>query len=381
MDTTFTSLDQVSQHALAQLAAHPERDLNAARSLALDGKKRRHPVISMNFLNVPDDHFVESEPAASPRLEIQDEEARGIAGEIMSKLKALDMLNPLSLNFDTGKGPGTLVTCFGVPLLPEASNTPAYYISPDEILDKPLPSPEAGLMRDIHQRIERLKALTPPDVKISRPDTQGPFNLVHSLVGDEAFLMPLTDPPKFHALMTMITDFFIQSIRTLRKWIGPEREVAEEAVARIAECSVNLISREMYEEFVLPYDLQIARTFGAPGIHTCSGPHVFHATLEDIPGIRYTEAGFIAKTAAGYTDVAMAVKAVKGKPIMLNIGQELPRGKEFETVRDDLDRYLEHPLLTFNYTGMHWRKQDKPLIRDLHRRLDEHWEKEILPKT
>jgi hypothetical protein len=34
----------------------------------------------------------------------------------------------------------------------------------------------------------------------------------------------------------------------------------------------------------------------------------------------------------------------------------------------------DNPRLTFGYTGMHWRKSDEELIRELHRRLDDYWQ-------
>jgi hypothetical protein len=70
--------------------------------------------------------------------------------------------------------------------------------------------------------------------------------------------------------------------------------------------------------------------------------------------------------------------ALRGKPIMLNIGQELPEGKELETILADLERYSETKRLLFNYTGMHWRKKDRPLIRDIHSATDEFWREGIV---
>ena len=129
----------------------------------------------------------------------------------------------------------------------------------------------------------------------------------------------------------------------------------------------------MYREFILPFDLRAAEEFGRLRVHTCSGPHVFHATLESLPNILATEAGCIAKTAAGYTPVDEAIAAVGDRPIILNIGQELPEGREYEFIRGDFDRYATNKHLLFGYTGMHWRKKDRPLIRDIHRRLNEYW--------
>ena len=65
--------------------------------------------------------------------------------------------------------------------------------------------------------------------------------------------------------------------------------------------------------------------------------------------------------------------ALHGKPVLLNIGQELPDGRELETILTDFDRYSETKRLLFSYTGMHWRKKDRPLIRDVHNAADEFW--------
>ena len=85
------------------------------------------------------------------------------------------------------------------------------------------------------------------------------------------------------------------------------------------------------------------------------------------------EAGCIAKAAAGYTPVDEAIAAIGDRPIILSIGQELPDGREYEFIRDDLDRYAANKRLQFGYTGMHWRRKHRPLIRDIHRRLHEYW--------
>jgi hypothetical protein len=141
----------------------------------------------------------------------------------------------------------------------------------------------------------------------------------------------------------------------------------------VSECSCNLVSRECYEEHILPHDLRLAQAFGAMRMHPCSGPHVFHATLEDLPNVIYTQAGHIASASAGSISVDDALAAIGDRPIVLDIGQELPERGEEDFIRHDLDRYARHPRLMFAYTGMHWRRKDRPLIREMHRRLDEYW--------
>lgn len=374
------SLEAVINYVQQQLAEHPERDLNKARSAALAGEQREFPVIYIGHLGDPSDTFIPQGELEIPEAAIADQRENALAKELLGKLEPLKMLNPVSLDFSLGKGPGTLVTCFGIPLNPETVDCPAYTISIDDVMSQALPDPKtSGLMPAMLEKINTIKALTPDSFKIALPDTQGPFNIAHALVGEEALIEAYLDPDRFHQLMAKITDFWIQAVMVLKDAIGKEREaVLARAAVHIAECSVNLVSPEMYKEFLLPCDLKIAEVFGTPGIHTCSGPHVFYATLENIHGMVYTEAGYISSTVAGYTKVDDAMAALRGKPVMLNIGQELPEGKELQTILTDLERYSENKRLLFSYTGMHWRKKDRPQIRDIHRTADKFWQEKVV---
>ena len=132
-------------------------------------------------------------------------------------------------------------------------------------------------------------------------------------------------------------------------------------VNRIAECSVNLISPDLYAEHVLPHDQRIAAYYGQVAVHPCSGPHVFHATLRGLPGVVYQEAGFIEKTCAGSIGVMEALEAIGERPIILSIGEELPPGREEAVIRAHFDLARRNPRLFFNYTGMYWTRDDEPL--------------------
>ena len=120
----------------------------------------------------------------------------------------LQALSPVSLCLGTGKGPGTLATAFGMELDPNASNSPVGHLTADEILDMGMPDPrKAGILPEIFEFIEAVKSLTPDCVKIGVPDTQGPYNLAHMMMGDEIFYLPADDPEKMDAVMTRSTDF------------------------------------------------------------------------------------------------------------------------------------------------------------------------------
>lgn len=252
---------------------------------------------------------------------------------------------------------------------------PAFNRTIDQILAEPPPdTANSGLFPEMHARIELIKAQVPARFKIGFPGLQGPFNIAHAIAGSDVFMTPGDDPAKWHALMERITTFWIEARQTLLRWIGEDRlaPIPYTWEPCITECSCNLISADFHKEFVLPYDRRIAAAFGSLHIHPCSGPHIFHATLENLP-VAATEAGFIAQTAAGAIAVDEALAAIGQRPILLHIGQELPEGREFAFICRDFDRYREHPRLLFAYTGMHWRRKDRPRIRELHRRLDDYW--------
>ena len=155
----------------------------------------------------------------------------------------------------------------------------------------------------------------------------------------------------------------------LREWVGPERLRPINRWPSIAECSVNLVSGDFYRQHILPYDQRIARHFGLVRIHPCSGRHVFHATLDSLPGVRATEAGLMRpKMAAPCISVAEALAAIGGQPVLLAIGQELPAdfGRAFDLIRAALHLARSDPRLLFGYTGTDRRRRDRPAIRELH---------------
>ena len=72
---------------------------------------------------------------------------------------------------------------------------------------------------------------------------------------------------------------------------------------------------------------------------------------------------------------AERIRKLKPSAVVLNIGQELPADFEeaYAIVHADFRQARANPRLLFSYTGMDWRRQDRPRIRALHQRLDEAW--------
>lgn len=368
------SLPEAIDWARDTAREHPERDVDQAVLACLDGRRRRWPVISLGGGDPKGRESV----LEMPEVDMPSGPEGDLAREIVGMLAPLCMDNPFCLNFDTGKGPGTLVTCFDIPLSPEANDTPALVRSIDDVLADPPPEPRtSGMMPEIRRRIELIQSLLPDAFKIRIADTQGPFNVAHMIVGEEALTAPYLDPERYHALMERATTFVVDAAKVLRGWIGPDYRAPRDRMLRLRECSMNLTSRQFYEDFVLPYDLRVSEALAPIDLHSCSGRHVFNETLDLLPGIAMVEAGRVEMDlAAGYTPVDMAMERIQGKPIALNIGQDLPERGEFEFIAEDLDRYRSHPRLLFHYNGIHFWRRDPAHAWTLRRELEDYWDRE-----
>ena len=361
------------------LAAHPERDGQAAEAAACAGVPRPYACFYLGHLRTPDDHTTAPTLFELPPHAFPDHDEGRLARDILGLLGSLDMLNPVNAVLGSGAvgTPAEFVLSFGTPLSADRGAA-ASTCSPAELLRRPPPDPDtAPPMPDIRRRIQRLKALTPPEFKIGLPDFQGPFNLVHALCGDDAFVAPRAEPEAYEAVMTRITDFWIAAHERILAWIGPERlRPLERRGVRIAECSVNMVSPKFYREHILRFDRRIAAHFGAVRIHPCSGGHVFQATLDGLPNVIATEAGLMrSKMAAACIAVPDALAQLGGRPVVLNIGQELPEdfAEAAALIRADFALARTNHRLLFGYTGMDWRTVDRPRIRELHRQLDATW--------
>lgn len=361
------------------LAEHPQRDALVTEEAWWKGEHPRRLAMYVAHRIDPADTTHAAPFFTIPESCFADDARGRLAGRILALLEPLDLLNPVSrcVGLDGAGSPADLIPAFGVPKS-EDGGAPARILTLDEVLRMPPPDPwTSGLMPTFRQSAGQLRDLLPPGFRIAMPDLQGPFNLLHALVGNDAFTAPYEEPAKFRQLMERITTFWIAAYENLMTWIGSDRLRVTEQFPRLAECSVNMVSEEFYREHILPHDRRIAARFGGVRIHPCSGLHVFRVTLAELPVVM-TEAGWmIAQMAAPVVSVAEALRLIGSRPIRLAIGQELPadRNEALRVVREDIAAALRNPhVLPGGYTGIYWRKKDRPMIRELHLELDRHWE-------
>ncbi len=353
---------------------HPESDICSAELHAQAGRQRPHAAF---YLGRGQDirKYTENAIDSGRAKQLEEYDIVRLHEELSAMANPPSFLNPIRASFGLGVGPGTLAASFGCHLDPETSYCPSTHITLDELLEKGVPDIEnSGLFPIMLEKIGLIRNNVPASVKIGFPDMQGPFNIAHMVLGNDVFLYPIDRAEDFSRGMEIITDFFLEAHRILFAHIGKERLTEYKPhLYHIAECSVNLISGEMYREYVLPHDLRIMDEWGCVGIHTCSGPHVFYGTIRNLPEIIATEAGYIGCAIAGWTDVDAAIREIGKRPIILNIGQELPEGREEEFLRKDMERLAANPRILLGHTGMHWKKKDEFLMIELHRKMNDYY--------
>lgn len=77
---------------------------------------------------------------------------------------------------------------------------------------------------------------------------------------------------------------------------------------------------------------------------------------------------------AGSISVDDAVAAIGDRPVMLSVGEELPAGGEEAVMRRLFGLGAANRRVRFSgFTGLGWKKGDEPAMRDLHRRMNDHY--------
>lgn len=113
---------------------------------------------------------------------------------------------------------------------------------------------------------------------------QGVVNNAYRLRGEELFAEMIAEPARVKHIFECVTHTMIEGMRRLYR---RQRESGVHLThVTISNCLVNLLSPDQYQEFVLPFDRQLAESFDMIGVHNCAwnaDPYVPHyATLRDV---------------------------------------------------------------------------------------------------
>ena len=132
-----------------------------------------------------------------------------------------------------------------------------------------------------------------PDVPISVPDIQSPFDIAAQIWNKESFFIALYESPEavkelVNKCQALLTDFLKEYFKTVPNrasiccmdvWGPPELG------CNVSEDEVGSISAEVFEEFCVPSLIELSKTFGGSVIHCCAKADHAHAGFNKIPDL------------------------------------------------------------------------------------------------
>ncbi|OGO80992.1 MAG: hypothetical protein A2Y21_00575 [Clostridiales bacterium GWC2_40_7] len=115
----------------------------------------------------------------------------------------------------------------------------------------------------------------PEGIHIQHPDIQSVFNTAHLIRGNDILLDFYDDPEALDALLDLVTDYMLDLVPYLKEMIGIDKEwffdwgAMWKGSARISNCSMHMISPEMYVRHIFPRDMRFMKGIGGGRIHYC----------------------------------------------------------------------------------------------------------------
>jgi len=185
-------------------------------------------------------------------------------------------------------GVGTFVSLFGLKSSIVNGNMPWVTHLGDikqveELIERGVPDLDNGFgkkLTETHGYYRSMLSKYPKcnrSIKVYHPDGQGPFDNAHLIWGGDIYIELYDNPDLVHKLMSLVTDTYIKQMERNLAETNAEIEggynchwqmLYKGRLVLRDDSSVNL-SRDMYLEFVKPYNQRIANHFGSVSMHFC----------------------------------------------------------------------------------------------------------------
>lgn len=199
---------------------------------------------------------------------------------------------------DTHTNTGVFASAFGCPLHVYAEDTPAAALSivatPQEADRLAQPTINAPVLERIFDYARLIRRELGPDVPITVPDIQSPFDIAALVWKKEELFVAMTEAPDavqrltekcFHLLMAFWEAFRreIGNVNFLHcpiVWAPPEMGVS------LSEDEAGALSCEMFERFCLPWLMRISERWGGLSMHCCAAADHQYPMFRKIPNLR-----------------------------------------------------------------------------------------------
>jgi len=156
-------------------------------------------------------------------------------------------------------------------------------------------------IHNFYKKINDIVKINNLNLDVMFPDwVRGPFCIAMHLRGIENILIDMIEDPNFvHELMRFITNSRKQFSKKRAEFLN---EPMPKAKLYNDEISTPIISKALYDEFILPYEIELSEFYGGVEYwHSCGVTTDFYDSIAKIPGIEMFHIG-------PWADLSKAVK-------------------------------------------------------------------------
>lgn len=145
----------------------------------------------------------------------------------------------------------------------------------EDVYELPLPALDAGWFGKLAEWTECWRQTLPPGIQIQHPDIQSAFNTAHLIRGNDILTDFYDAPETVAALLDKVTEYMIMLTHHVKAAIGEGSDwffdwgALWKGCARISNCSMQMISPQLYREYVLPRDVRFFESVGGGRMHYC----------------------------------------------------------------------------------------------------------------
>jgi hypothetical protein len=138
-----------------------------------------------------------------------------------------------------------------------------------------IPALNAGWYGKLAEWTAIWKANLPEGVHIQHPDIQSAFNSAHLIRGNDILMDFFDHPDEVNLLLDKVTDFMVAITKHVKPMISDDPawffdwKAMWKGGARISNCSMQMISPQLYREHVLPRDIRFFDSIGGGRMHYC----------------------------------------------------------------------------------------------------------------
>ena len=157
-----------------------------------------------------------------------------------------------------------------------------------------LPSLNAPTLARVFEFAEMIREKDGPNIPISVPDIQSPFDIAALIWNKEDLFVAMYEAPdavkrltdKCHALLKTFLSEFRRRFPEYNPCHCPNAWAPSELGCWLSEDEVGSMSVAMFEEFCLPYLVDLSETFGGMVMHCCAAADHQYGSFKKIPNLR-----------------------------------------------------------------------------------------------